>query len=520
MAELAVVMSMIAVTSTSVTILGVIKRRCGASQAITELVRKCTKLVKKIRKLLKMLEGDTQVPRVTRRIYGALSIRREEFDAVLKDLVIMQRRTKCASPVERTEKFIMAQGWAKKLEVIYDDLVDLRNGIENIVSNWDIAQYVATKVEEVVTVDFTKREELRWRQQHARSELIQSGTVNHVDRFQMKFVKLTDANKDALNRYGNLDNLSLPNALNEASVHVYFTDKTCCIQLMQHSADLLYPQANYWLGIEHKYGDRMEKDLDLAVTHFRAASSRGHIHSIFQLIAHYDNDNDTQNVSKYVKMASDLHLQRGDWSQSDSSPTGDNHKNNELEQHLIAMSHCHSAVLRSLSHFFGVGPPKNSKKAVDALHLFDFKSYSVQVDACNSNCLYIRPHHYRWEYRANVMRDYLDFLFESNQFLSFLTLSYNSDIYSSRQWKRYVLHAANNQCIDAHIFLAEYFSSFDHRNEREIQRHLRIAADAGHSQAQRLCRQLFGRKTNISKGVKLVDERCNGKLRKERHRKD
>ncbi len=46
----------------------------------------------------------------------------------------------------------------------------------------------------------------------------------------MTIVRLTDANKEALNRYGNLQNLSLTDALLEASGFLEGNSKTCYIQ--------------------------------------------------------------------------------------------------------------------------------------------------------------------------------------------------------------------------------------------------------------------------------------------------
>ena len=123
MAELAVIMAMITVTSTAASVLGIIKRRCGASQTITELVNNCAELVDKIRTLLKTLEGDAQVPCDARRISTALRLRHEEFDAIIKKLDKFKQLTKRTHQVDRTEKFIRAQGWAKRMEAIYNNLV-------------------------------------------------------------------------------------------------------------------------------------------------------------------------------------------------------------------------------------------------------------------------------------------------------------------------------------------------------------------------------------------------------------
>ena len=68
------------------------------------------------------------------------------------------------------------------MEAVYNNLVHLRNGIENIVSNWDAAQFLATKFDEVVTIDVTKRNESVRCKHHTQSEMKGSRTVNSVDR--------------------------------------------------------------------------------------------------------------------------------------------------------------------------------------------------------------------------------------------------------------------------------------------------------------------------------------------------
>ncbi len=101
------------------------------------------------------------MPHDTRGISTALNLRREEFDVILKNLDKMKRRTKRTRPIDRTEKFILAQGWAKKMESIHSDLANVRDGTETIVSSWDVGQLFVTKVvEEIVTIDATKRKEL------------------------------------------------------------------------------------------------------------------------------------------------------------------------------------------------------------------------------------------------------------------------------------------------------------------------------------------------------------------------
>ena len=335
-------------------------------------------------------------------------------------------------------------------------------------------------------------------------------------------MKLTDENKEALNRYGNLDELSIPEALYEAGKCMIHMNKTCCMQLMQHSAELLYPAANCWMGVEYKYGGTVEKDFNLALAHFRAASSRGNVSSMMELIAHCDHESNTENVLNYVRAISRTAQEWIDTILWDYYPVDYNFEHGELEQQLIRTSQSMCGLDQSYDHFFGICARKSRRKAVEVLPSFDFNSYSVRFDGDEPNGFYIRfcihPHHYSWIYEAECLPIYLDFLFESNQFLPFFIWVSDTDMFLSREWKRRALHAANNHCLDAHIFLADYYSSNDHRNEREMKRHLRFAADAGHSHARFICRHLFGRKANMTRKVQLLEEKRNRDKGKERHR--
>ncbi len=517
MAELAVIMAMISVTSTATSLLALIKRRCGASQATAVLVTNCDELVAKIHELLKTLEGESQVPYDTRRISTALNQRRQEFDKVLKKLERMNRRIERTKRRDRTERFIMAQGWAKKMEAIHSELVQLRSGIENIASSWDAAKFVAAKIEEMVTIDVTRKKELRSRESYIGGERMRSGTVISVDRSVMTMISLSEASRNALSQCGRLDLFSLPEALYTASTWAPVIGEVCYLELLRNSVDLLHPQANWLLGMEYKSGGRLEKNLDLALTHFRVASERGEESSTMELIAHYAQENDWRNVMKYVEIAIRGGLQWEDSIRCDRYPMGHEFETGELEQYLIRASTPFSALMESMCYFIGVGSPQSRQKAADALPTFDSGSYTVSFDADNSNCFSIRPDCYRMIYKNSTWRSYLDFLFESNQYLLFLTLSYGNELYSSREWKQCALHAANNNSADAHFFLAEYYSSYDHRNSRKMQQHLRIAADDGHSKARTVCRRMFGRNENLSREVRLIEERRGGNLRKEGH---
>ena len=135
------------------------------------------------------------------------------------------------------------------------------------------------------------------------------------------------------------------------------------------------------------------------------------------------------------------------------------------------------------SNILNYPTPESNEKAIETLPKFDSGSYFVHSDGDNSTGVRIGLHDFGWFFPDDFLHEYPNFLFQSNQFLPFVIWSYYTDIFSPREWKRCALHAANKGCIDAHIFLAEYYSSSDHRNDREMKRHQRIAVDAKHSQA-------------------------------------
>ncbi len=532
MALPAVIASMITVTCTAAGALGIIKRRCGASEAIIDLSIKSAELVDKIHLLLKTLEASTEVPYDAREISTALNLRREEFDKVQKNLDKMERRTRRTRRIDRTEKFITAQGWAKKMGAIYSDLVELRNGIESIVSSWGVGQFVVKKVvEKIETIDVTMKKESdrqagRW-YQRADDEMMGSGTLTYVDRIQMTMVKLTDANKLALNRYGNLEHLSLPDALFEASRQVEFIDFTCHIQLLQRSAELLHPGANYHVGVHCKWGGLgMEANLDLAISHYRVASSRGNTSSLIELIRFYDYVNDRKNLLKYFKILSNMDIDFYAWIVCLRVAIEYRFEAIPLVQPLIGTEQHLCAFQQSLCHFFELGVPKSNQKAIDALQGVDSNSYSVRIKDEGINHFRISFYDcyrndlgfYGWKPYPIAFRCYADFLFKSNQFLPFLLLSFHSIQYSSEKLKRYVLHAARKNCVDAHLFLAAYYSKYSRRNERGMKQHLRIAADAGNSHAQLVCRQMFGSKVSVFKELRQVSEEKDGSQEKDRHR--
>ncbi len=496
-------------------------------------MHKCADLVHKVRELLKTIERAIQVPHEACGISTGLNYRREEFDAVLKKLEKMKQRTKRTHPLQRTENFILAQGWAKQMEAIHNNLVHLRNGIETIVATWDVGQFVVTKVvEEIVTFEDAKNKEMgrqiaTWNK-HQESETAVPATLNYVDRMQMTIVKLTEANKSALNQYGNLQKLSLPDALLEAYWNALDIDETCRIQLLQRSGELHHPGASSCMRFYHKWGlNGLEKNVDSAGSHWHVASSHEDVFSTFELMQHYDQENGNKMKSKYIKMASNLPLDWHNCLRCMLFAIEHGQENTQLLQSFIEANQYAGAFQQSICHFLGFGVPKSSQAAIDAFQSFDSNFYFGYIDHDNLNRLSIMNAYWFWLYerlnnmgslRITTIRNCLDFLFKSNQFLPFLILSFKNPIYSTKKWKRCALHAANNGCVDAHIFLAEYYANRDRPKECAMKLHLRIAGDAILVNARRVCRQLFEENGSVSKGVWIEEEKRSGNQSNQEYR--
>ncbi len=528
MAELGVIMSMITITSTAANILGVIKRRCGASQAIIAHTNKCTELVSKTKQLLETLQGEAQVPNDTREIITPLNQRYDEFEEVVKNLKKMKRRVNRPSPIDRTEKFIMGQGWAKEMEAIHNDLAELRAGVEHVVSNWGAARFVVKKLDEIATIDVARNSNsgvrCRCCERDKKAEILERDSVNYMntDRILMAMVKLTPANKAALDRYASLGKYSVPQALFVAGLNIQGTDMSCAIELLEHSAKLHYPHANHMMGVLYKQGIGVEKDLELALTHFKVACSSAHTPSFIELMEHFQGENDLENVLKYFEMGTGIAENLFEWfqlaqfalahglesTQSAQAFSGENQEGCELE--------------KSICYFFGLGVPKSCEHALNALEKFDSAAMSMefQVDIPDGphvmSDMPIFPFSYSNDSFMDNIRGYLDFLFAAKQFFPFLCISLNNKFYSSREWKGCVLRAAKENCAEAHIFLAHSYLSYTNRNESKMKRHLRIAADAGHADAQSLCRQLFAERASVSRGVKQLEDERNHDQENER----
>ncbi len=188
-----------------------------------------------------------------------------------------------------------------------------------------------------------------------------------------------------------------------------------------------------------------------------------------------------------------------------------------------------SAFQESVCHFFAVGRPKDYQKAIDALQPFDFGLDSVQFEDNNSNLFAIQDENYYWDFPEfnspnptnrykTAIRRYAKFLMKENQFLSSFVFICQNEADSLHKLKRYAFHASSDHCIKAHIIIALFYSWSGPSNEREMKLHLQIAADAGHSLAQSICRRVFGGQATMLKRVKLVREKHDDTERKRKNR--
>ncbi len=226
-------------------------------------------------------------------------------------------------------------------------------------------------------------------------------------------------------------------------------------------------------------------------------------------------------------MASNIPIHWTDWFYCVQLAIRYGFESTQFMQPLTESTQSERALKQSICYFLGLGVLKNNQKALDALQSVNSDSYSVSFDAENLNSYWISDFYYRGYWgaldltetlKATEIRDYSEFLFQSNQFLPLLLFSYNNGIYSRRNWKRCADHAARNHCVDAHFLLAHYYSHRAHPKQHKMKRHLRIAADAGHFHAQYACRLVFGRETSVPNRARLEEVRRVRKEDKEGHR--
>ncbi len=355
--------------------------------------------------------------------------------------------------------------------------------------------------------------------------------MSYVDRIRITMVKLTDANKAALRRCGDLERLSLPDALFKAYECAENNDDTCRIQLLPRSAELLHPQANEQMALNYEFGDGVGtgKDLGLAVYHYRHACSRRHITSMFELMEHYKQENDRSSVLKYITMASAMPMSWWEWFQCIQFATAYNCDDAQLLQLFRDTSKSTCAFQESICHFFGVGRQKDYQKAIDALQLFDFGLSLIQYEDNNSNCFAFEDNFHPWDFPEfnlqkptnryeTAVRRHAKFPMKKNQFLPSLVFIRHNEPESHQKLKRYAFHAVSNHCIEAHIIIAQIYSRNDRSNEREMSLQLQNAADAEHSLVQSICRRLFGGQPIMAKRVEMDEGERNDNERKRKSR--
>ncbi len=379
-------------------------------------------------------------------------------------------------------------------------------------TSYGVAKIAGRKPKVSARTETTQRKELGREDQNEE-------TVSISNRTQTTTEKLSDASQKAFRRYCCLDRLSLPEALFRASLNVRPTERKCQIELLRRSAELLHPAANHTIGRYYKQGYGVERSNGMALYHFKVASSRGDFYAMVMLMEHYELTNDRRNLVKYIKMAGIKPLERPYWDVYVKYAVEYGFQGSRRVQPMIGASQYESAFSQSLSYFFAVGVTKSKSKAVDALRSFDSVSYEISYDVI-SNRLRMKSCHFTFFFCHifSSIREYLDFLFQGNQFLPFLTLSYGTKIYSPEETERYALGAGNSHCIDAHVFLAAHYHSRDpHENKREVKRHLQIAAAAGHSEAQSIYRLLFRGTVSVSTRERLTEGRHRGIQGKRRH---
>ncbi len=197
-------MSMFSLATTATEISGAFTRRKDASDAISEHASKCSELVDDIHELLMILDGAAQVPHYTYIILTSLRPLHYQFVSCRENLQKIEQRVKCAGILKR---FNMVQEIAKKMEATYDDFLHLRQGIQYIMLNLDLVQFVGTKMDQLIAIDAPKKKKcVRWKERVEPTEgvLVNSITKNDFELHLLTMGKLTVANKNALDQYGDL----------------------------------------------------------------------------------------------------------------------------------------------------------------------------------------------------------------------------------------------------------------------------------------------------------------------------
>ncbi len=169
--------------------------------------------------------------------------------------------------------------------------------------------------------------------------------------------------------------------------------------------------------------------------------------------------------------------------------------------------------------FFRIVATKSFQRAADVLQTIEF-------GPCFAGFVFDNPGNYRIlanvsqdignlysgnRCNKNATRNYTDFPLKKNLILPFIIFSHCTEIYSPQKWERYAPHAASTQCVDANNLLAAHYSLYNYRDKRNIERHVRIAANARRSEVQSICHRLFGGRAEMSKVLVLIEESHNAK---------
>ncbi len=242
-----------------------------------------------------------------------------------------------------------------------------------------------------------------------------------------------------------------------------------------------------------------------------------------ELMDYYRHENDKKRVLKYIKMASTMSLPWREWIRYVQYAIEYGSASNQRLYPLIEANQCEYALQQSICHFHGLGTTKSNQKSVGALQKFASAPFYVGLEVLDSNRISIRDIDYFWVYQIpesaymlskTAVQNYADFLFKANQFIPFPWIArFISKLFSC------LSNASSSlpilACTFPRLFSEAAMSGWGLACPW---RHLRIAADSGNSDAQFMCLRLFGRRASVSKGVKLVEKKRDGKQEKEKRR--
>ena len=233
--------------------------------------------------------------------------------------------------------------------------------------------------------------------------------------------------------------------------------------------------------------------------------------AIFQLMEHYHQLKDRRNLLKYHKMTSTLPLSWREWIRYVHYAIRHGFESVQSSQPLIRAtpSDC-------LCHYYGLGILKSTEKALDTLQTLNSAScYSASatqtriVSTCTIIITGTTKNLIPCDSRSNFISRRI-ILFSSSPCLTALTSTHRS----SGNNVRFMRGAIT--ALTPGLFLAHFYSRDACPNEREKTRHLRIAADAGHPDAQSVLPQLSGTTESASVEIRLLEEHRNDYQEEER----